>query len=97
MFSLSVNTVVFIGNVSHNAVHRSVTCFTTETASCHVSAVGCHMSKCMALVALSRLGVAFEKFTVVSLIAPVDFLSNHLICVFWFSDTNKEGACGFFA
>ncbi len=90
MFSFTVGTLVCICVVLDNAVFRFVATSAAIAASCGVSTVDCHMSKGIALEALGRLSVALEELAVVGLVAPVDLLSDQLICVFRFANTDKK-------
>ena len=71
--------------------------FRTEAAACSVSAVFSNVSEFVALEALRGLDVAFEELAMMGLVAPVDLLMDHFICLFGLSDTDQEGSLGFVA
>ena len=88
MFSSTIGAFVCFGVVFNYTIFWFVAGSTAKAASPSVSAVDCHVSEVLTLEALGRLGVSFKELAVVGLVAPVNLLTNHFICMFWFANSN---------
>ena len=64
--------------------------FCAEAAACSVAAMFGNVPEFVALETLRGLGTAFQELAVMGLVALIDFLADHFVRLFGFSNTDQE-------